>query len=110
MINLFTRLGKGAALTWAELDENFTRIKNAIEGIQGGGKSLTVTLVEGENNINHAIGRKARVVSFFLASGIQTNYEWRRHADDANNRIIVVVPEGTPHDELRETEINIITL
>lgn len=110
MIELITRLAKGAALTWAELDENFTRIKNAIDAIQQGGKSITVTLTEGENTINHALGRKARFVTFFLNNGVQTSYEWRRHADDANNRIVVIVPEGTPARELSQTEINIITL
>ena len=108
-IELTKRSVKGSALTHEEVDNNWGVIEEAINGLRSGVVTKTVTLAEGDNTVLHSTGRKARIVTFFLANGLPVEYEWRRKADDQLNAIVVVVPAGTRASELTNTEINILT-
>lgn len=110
-ITLKKRSVEGKALTHPQVDNNWATIEDAINAIQArnsaSAKSMTVTLVAGDNTVNHALARRARIVQFFLASGEQTDYAWRRDASDPTNKIIITVPAEVPSRELTDSEINI---
>ncbi len=94
-------------LQFEEVDNNWALIEQAINKINGNAKSLIKTLEEGENMVEHALGSKARFVTFFMANGQQVEFEWWRKSDDQDNKIIVYVPEKTPARQYTDLEINI---
>lgn len=106
---IVTRAGKGEALTHEELDNNFTELDGKIDALQSPVTVKTEDLEAGANTITHGTGKKARMVTFFLSTGMPTNYMWYRNPEDEYNSIIVEVPEGTSESELLSTEINILT-
>lgn len=110
-INLEKRNEQGTALTWVQVDGNWSAIEAAINALQArAGASVSKTLVAGDNVVNHNLAAKARFVTFFLENGTQVSYEWRRDPADQLNKIIVVVPADTPARELANTEINFIAI
>lgn len=104
------RATKGSALTHEEMDNNFQELETKVNAKTTGLVSKTQTLVAGNNTVTHGSGKKARIVTFFLADGTPTNYEWKRDPANQNNAIIVVVPADTPARELAATEINILCI
>jgi len=105
---------KGGSLSKDEVDNNWTLIENFLNAVtnsnHASAKSMTVTLVPGDNTVNHSLGKKARFATFFLANGQATEYAWVRDPADPTNKIIVSVPDETPERELTDTEVNIQAL
>ncbi len=110
-IEVVTYLEKGDSLTFEEMDNNFTTLRDGVNAMNvtgvGNFKSMTMTPVHGDNTLVHGIGKKARFCNFFMSNGYPCDYSWRRDPDDQENKIIFNVPDETPAGELVDLEINV---
>lgn len=64
--------------------------------------TTTVNLEEGENEVTHNLGKKARIV-VFMENGLRSDYLWERDEEDELNKIIIHAAEA-----VEGVEINIL--